>query len=110
VYYIQRQTEINLFKGDASRNQKKDIHYPQKSHRTRLDKKEDELESREEAVKLEKEKLLNMDHIIFYVPSWYLQNFHTLAMKHNMNYYYFDDYERILDFVNKNEQCALDKE
>lgn len=23
---------------------------------------------------------------------------------------YFDDYERILDFVNKNEQCALDKE
>ena len=41
----------------------------------------------------EKEKLLNMDHIIFYVPSWYLQNFHTLAMKHNMNYYYFDDYE-----------------
>lgn len=41
----------------------------------------------------EKEKLLNMDHVIFYVPSWYLQNFHTLAMKHNMNYYYFDNYE-----------------
>ena len=41
----------------------------------------------------EKEKLLNMDHIVFYVPSWYLQNFHTLAMKHNMNYYYFDNYE-----------------
>lgn len=41
----------------------------------------------------EKEKLLNMNHIIFYVPSWYLQNFNTLAMKHNMNYYYFDDYE-----------------
>lgn len=40
-----------------------------------------------------KEKLLNMDHIVFYVPSWYLQNFHTLAMKHNMNYYYFDNYE-----------------
>ena len=34
-----------------------------------------------------------MDHIIFYIPSWYLQNFNTLAMKHNMNYYYFDDYE-----------------
>lgn len=40
-----------------------------------------------------KEKLLSMDHIIFYVPSWYLQNFNTLAMKHNMNYYYFDNYE-----------------
>lgn len=41
----------------------------------------------------EKEKLSNMNHIIFYVPSWYLKTFNTLAMKHNMNYYYFNDCE-----------------